>query len=308
MAPRLFDCFTFFDELDVLDLRLRELDSLVHKFVLVEGTLTFSGQRKELTFLKNRSRFEKFLHKIEYVVVDDMPANARSAWDREYFSRQAIMRGLSDAEPNDFVLISDIDEIPKPKSLHQALLSADSPNLFTVFESDCYYFYFNLKASSRKPSLVQAPRLLLKKYANDPQAVRGFKPRVSKNERLRAIEPLILRLRTWSRFGSPLGVHIVPTSAWHFTYNGKPDRLRSRILAYSHTEKATPLIVDTDRIERALQERSNIFDQSETFEEVPLDHSLPRALVSDPERWKECLTPAALAAHIIESPSGLTAI
>ena len=302
MAARLFDCFTFFDELDVLDLRLRELDSLVDKFVIAEGTLTFTGQPKELIFLKNRDRFDKFLHKIEYVVIDDMPKEVRSAWDREYFSRQAILRGIGGADANDFVLISDIDEIPKPENLRQALLLGDSAKSFTVFESECYYFYFNLKASSRKPSLVQAPRMLLKRYVTNPQAVRAFKPRVSKNENFRVIEPLILGLRTFSRFGFPLKVRIVPTSAWHFTYNGKPDRLRSRILAYSHTEKATPLIVDTDRIERALQERTNIFDKSEAFEEVPLDNSLPRALVSEPERWKECLTPAAFAARIKESP------
>ena len=61
MLPRLFDCFTFFNELDPLELRLRELDALVHRFVLVEAPQTFTGRPKPLHFKLNRDRFEPFL-------------------------------------------------------------------------------------------------------------------------------------------------------------------------------------------------------------------------------------------------------
>jgi len=114
---RVFDCFTFFNELDVLELRLRELNDLVDRFVLVEGDQTFTGKPKPLIFDQNKDRFERFLPKIAHVKFVDFPVEPVSPWTRETLSRQAIMLGLFEAEPNDLVLISDVDEIPKPATL-----------------------------------------------------------------------------------------------------------------------------------------------------------------------------------------------
>jgi beta-1,4-mannosyl-glycoprotein beta-1,4-N-acetylglucosaminyltransferase len=298
MRRRLFDCFTFFDELEVLELRLAELDGIVDRFVLVEGALTFSGRPKPLVFMENKERFRPWLDKIEHVVLgaSDYPQNADSAWAREHFSRRAMLRGLADAAPEDFVLVSDVDEIPRPEVLSQVLAAPDAARRFTVFESTCYIYYFNLKAAGRTPSLVQAPRLLQRRYCRDPQAVRAFKPRVSKRHNLGWVEPYVLGMRAWWDFGYPLQVRIEPSSSWHFTYNGSPERLRAKILAYSHTEKATPDIVDTDTIEKAVASRTYIFNAAERFEEVPLGSELPRCLRDDPERWRASLTGQALTA------------
>jgi beta-1,4-mannosyl-glycoprotein beta-1,4-N-acetylglucosaminyltransferase len=289
MRARLFDCFTFFDELEVLELRLAELSDVVDHFVLVESTLTFTGRPKPLFFLENKERFRPYLHKIEHVVLtdNDYPDAITSAWDREHFSRRAMLHGLKHAAPDDFVLVSDVDEIPKPELLTKALSSPEATRQLTVFESTCYVYFFNLKASSRLPSVVQAPRLLQRRYLRDPQAVRAFKPRISKQRNLRGFEPPLLSLRAWSRFGHPLRVRVEPCSSWHFTYNGTPDRLRAKILAYSHTEKATPGIVDTDAIANAVASRTYIFNAAERFEEEPLANgSLPKSLRNDPERWR----------------------
>src|SRR6476620_1912740 len=151
MFPRLFDCFTLFNELDLLELRLRELDALVHRFVLVEAPRTFTGLPKPLHFKQNRDRFQPFLPKIVYVELEEFPADLASAWDREYFSRRAIMRGLDSAAPDDLVLISDVDEIPKPANLETALRSPSSARRLTVFESEAYLHYLN--ARSRLPGI-----------------------------------------------------------------------------------------------------------------------------------------------------------
>ena len=157
MLPRLFDCFTFFNELDLLELRLLELDPLVHRFVLVEAPQTFTGLPKPLHFKLNRDRFERFLPKIVHVVLEEFPAGLASAWDREHHSRRGIMHGLADAAPDDLVLISDVDEIPKPANLEAALRSPGSARRLTVFESEAYLHYLN--ARSRLPGMVQSPRL-----------------------------------------------------------------------------------------------------------------------------------------------------
>jgi beta-1,4-mannosyl-glycoprotein beta-1,4-N-acetylglucosaminyltransferase len=289
MLARLFDCFTFFNELDLLELRLRELDPLVHRFVLVEGPQTFTGRPKPLHFRQNRNRFERFLPKIVHVVLEDYPAGMASAWDCEYFSRRAIMRGLAGAAPDDLVLISDVDEIPKPAHLGRALRSAGSAGRLTVFESEAYLHYLN--ARSRLRGTVQSPRLLARRYLRDPQAVRSIKPRISKSPlwgpALDMLQPVLGRLRSWSALGHALPIRIEPNAAWHFTSLGGVEEIRDKLLAYSHTEMATPTNLDPARMAGALAAGRSVLGESD-LRRVPLDR-LPLALQSDPERWRRHL-------------------
>ena len=90
-------------------------------------------------------------------------------------------------------------------------------------------------------------------------------------------------------------MRIEPDLAWHFTYNGTPDSMRAKLLAYSHTENATQDIVDTDAIEKAVANRTDIFNEAERFDEVPLGSELPRSLSNNPEKWRGNLTRAGLA-------------
>lgn len=114
MHQMIVDGFTFFNELDVLDVRLHTLKDVVDRFVLVESIQTFAGKPKPLYFEENKSLFKKF--PITHIVVDDMP-DTENRWDREIFQRNAIERGLGELSGNDWVLISDVDEIPFPQSI-----------------------------------------------------------------------------------------------------------------------------------------------------------------------------------------------
>jgi beta-1,4-mannosyl-glycoprotein beta-1,4-N-acetylglucosaminyltransferase len=289
MLPRLFDCFTFFNELDLLELRLLELDPLVHRFVLVEAPQTFTGLPKPLHFKLNRDRFERFLPKIVYVELEEFPPGMASAWDREHFSRRAIMRGLADAAADDLVLISDVDEIPKPANLEAALRSPGSARRLTVFESEAYLHYLN--ARSRLPGIVQSPRLLARRYLRDPQAVRSLRPRITKSAvlgpALEFLAPVLSPLRSWPALGHPLPVKIEPGSAWHFASLGGVEAIRDKLLAYSHTEVATPRNLDPARMAQALAEGRTVLGDN-PLRKVPLD-GLPVALQSDPERWRHHL-------------------
>ena len=110
---RIWDAFQLFNELDMLEVRLNELNATVHKFVLVEASRTHSNKPKPLHFGENKQRFAAFLHKIVHVVVDDLPNNT-DAWVLENFQRNAILRGLAGAKPSELVVIADVDEIPVP--------------------------------------------------------------------------------------------------------------------------------------------------------------------------------------------------
>jgi len=120
---KVYDTFIFFNEVELLKIRLEELDPVVDYFVLVEGTLTFSGQPKPLYFEENKALFEPYLDKIIHIVVDDYPPPlrdpVRSAWNREHHQRNAILRGLHNASPDDLVFVSDVDEIPRATTIER---------------------------------------------------------------------------------------------------------------------------------------------------------------------------------------------
>ena len=109
----IYDCFTFFNEIDLLKLRLEMLDHVVDKFVIVETNKTFHGIDKPYNFINHKNEFYKYLNKIIYINPDDIPIyKGDGDWDIEYYSRNSIMKGLTKCEPDDIIIVSDIDEIP----------------------------------------------------------------------------------------------------------------------------------------------------------------------------------------------------
>ena len=110
----IYDCFTFFNELDLLEIRLNILKDVVDKFVLVEAGETHTGKPKPLYFKENESRFAEFKDRIVYVGIDKFPAG-HDAWWNENYQRNMILEGLVGASPDDVVMISDMDEFPRPE-------------------------------------------------------------------------------------------------------------------------------------------------------------------------------------------------
>lgn len=109
----LIDGFMFYNEFDVLELRLELLDRYVDRFILVEAELNHKGDPKELFFQNNKERYAKWLHKITHIVVtaEESPKD-RNCWSREKYQRDCVLRGLTDVDPSAIIMISDVDEIP----------------------------------------------------------------------------------------------------------------------------------------------------------------------------------------------------
>ena len=123
------DCFTFFNELDLLEIRLHSLAPYVDRFVLVESPITHSGKPKPLFFEENKERFKGF--NITHIISPPMEGGS---WDIEINQRGHILDGIKDADPEDVILISDVDEIPD-------LRQYDGRE--GIFILDLFYYYFN---------------------------------------------------------------------------------------------------------------------------------------------------------------------
>lgn len=135
----IYDCFTFFNELDLLEIRLNELNDVVDYFVLVEGAHTYQNKPKPFYYLENVNRFEKFNNKIIRI---EIGANSFSgnAWENEFMSMGYILNGLTTANDDDFIIIGDVDEIPKKESVITAIEYKNKPCcIVTKF----HYFYLN---------------------------------------------------------------------------------------------------------------------------------------------------------------------
>ena len=151
----IYDCFMYFDEDLLLDLRFNILNKYVKKFVITEATYTHNGAKKKLKF--NINQFQKFKDKITYIVVDKPPPNILNLIDgesenvrgeklilngmaRDYFQREHLSKGLEKAKEEDLILISDLDEIPDLNYLDFSKID----NKILLFEQKMFYYKLNL--------------------------------------------------------------------------------------------------------------------------------------------------------------------
>ena len=143
-----YDCFLFFNELDILDLRLHVLSEEVDYFVIGEATTTFSGEKKPLYYLKNQKLFKEFEDRIIHVTIDD-------DWDvdtheRDSRQKDRIMEGIRDrVRDEDIILFSDVDEIPNPIKVHE-IKEAFRDDCIYSFAQRMYYVYMNMEEVSGK--------------------------------------------------------------------------------------------------------------------------------------------------------------
>ena len=149
--PKIYDCFPFFNELDLLEIRLNYLDSVVDYFVLCESEITFSGLPKKLFYQENKDLFKKFEHKIIHVVVDDTPAEyiKFDPFRTDQHQRNSVAKGLNNCNDDDIIITSDLDEFPNIEIIKD-LNSFYREDVLFHLAQDMYYYYFNLKETSGK--------------------------------------------------------------------------------------------------------------------------------------------------------------
>lgn len=169
----IIDCFTFWKELDLLEIRLNELYKSVDKFILVEASRTQSLIKKPFFFEENKERFSQFLDKIVHVKIEDYPENNSNLWNMENFQRNCILKGLEklNLSNEDIILVSDLDEIPKASILEKI----KNKNFECVsFEMIFSAYFFNLINLNRNwIGTVATKYKIFKQYT--PQFFRNIK-------------------------------------------------------------------------------------------------------------------------------------
>jgi len=275
---KVYDCFTFFNELELLELRLHELDPVVDQFVLVEAALTHSYHPKPLHFAEHKARFEKFLPKITYIVVTEFPEAGGNRWVAENYQRNAIARGLQECKPDDVIIVSDIDEIVRARAV---LENKDKPGI-KFFRQQQYYYYLNC---AQKQGIWDRAKMAFYRDLRSPQWLRDY-PKPSVPHPTRWQKKIAKYRHRWrQRFRSP--DIFIDNGGWHFSYLGGLERIREKIKAFAHSEYDNEEFLALERLERVLATGEDLYGRRNmAFEFVPIDDSFPRYLREHPERYE----------------------
>ena len=267
----IYDCFPFFNELDVLQIRLAELAPHVDHFVLAEATRTHTGKPKPLFYQENRQRFAQYADKIIHIVVDDLPVDGDD-WDRDHFQRHAVVRGLGLAQPNDVILLSDADEIPDPQIIAQFRRGISGAIHF--IECDYYCYKLNLKVLDKWIGGCATRAIEFQHLPRHMQVFRQLRARQSR--RLPApLNAALSMARNKLRFGAFLRHHVHEHAGWHFTFVNDTGAIKYKIEAFAHQEFNTPELASLGSIERMIADRKSICGRA--MQRVG-DEQLPRTV------------------------------
>lgn len=242
---KIYDCFLFFNELEILDVRLHELYDHVDQFVLVESKETFRGKPKALFYQDNKGRYEKFLKKIIHVVVEEH-FETSSPWFREGFQRNQIMRGLINCEPEDVILVSDVDEIVRASDLNR-VLEGLKEHFIVGCEQPLYRYFFNCLEDDH--------------WKGTCATTFGH---------LSTISPEILRNTRHTN-------KTIYKSGWHFTSMGGLQYLIQKLESFSHQEFDHEFYKTQETIEKHVKEKCQI---------VPLDETYPHYIFKNQDHFK----------------------
>jgi beta-1,4-mannosyl-glycoprotein beta-1,4-N-acetylglucosaminyltransferase len=284
---RVFDVFTFFNELDLLELRLEMLDPYVDQFVLIECVETFSGKQKPLYFQDNKERFSKYLHKIYHHVTYDPPKSFEDLqqriitarpetdkgikdlwiqalttsnvpksevhWLKEFYQKEMIRFAIenANAEDDDLIFVTDLDEIWNPELDYTQI---ENDKIYKLRQL-AYSGHINVRSSEDWAGT------LLTRYRNIDGAC-------------------LNHLRTPSK----TKYEYIDNGGWHFTFMGGPDQIKLKLESYGHQEYNNDSV--KDRVKDLLDNNQDVLGR--THFNFWIDESqLPKYLLGKREKYKQ---------------------
>ena len=245
---KIFDCFMYFDEDIVLDLRLNFLNKYVDYFVIVESSFTHKGDKRKLKF--DLKKFNNFRNKIIYVTFDEEPKNVEEVFDtddegeksrkyilnaayRENGQRNHILKGLNKAQDEDMILISDVDELPNLENIDFNKIKKD----IILFRQNMFYYKFNLKL----PNLIwTGTKACKKKYLKTPQWLRNIKDK----------KYPFYRLDTFFSKTKYTSIKFIDNGGWHFSNIKTASEIEYKLKSYLHHREFDENPINEDQINK----------------------------------------------------------
>ena len=273
---KIFDTITFFNELDLLELRMNILGDEVDYFVINEAPITFTGKKKPLIFAENRERFAKWEDKIIHHVVEDDGGSLEKYWTGVPYHRDMISEGinklplhyqracfhkdsaiyalLEHAKDEDIIFTSDADEIANPRIIRPFIEQIYSPDRHYVTVGPVYYYYLNLLCEKEWMGTRICSMKMLKTMSVDA---------------LRQSHEHAFRIMN---------------AQWHWSFFGDADTVRAKMDAYEHQENNLPQFRDS--MEERIAKGVDPFGRDYLYkpETVKIDHTFPDYIVENQDK------------------------
>ena len=257
---KIFDCFLYNGENLMLDIRLNILSGIVNKFVIVESQYDHQGNKKKLKL--NLDDYSKFKDKISYLVIDRFPDDCKN-WERENFQRNYVFNGLHEADDNDYIIISDIDEIPNLSRLGNL-----TEHKYSVFEQKMFYYKFNL-LNKTHPHWYGS-RICKKKFLKTPQWLRDQKIKIHPFWKFYEIK--------WN---------IIKNGGWHFSFLMSPETIKSKLSSFAHSEYNNSKYNNLSTIKNAIDKHIDLFNRPITYEKVKFYQSFQEYILKNKQKFIE---------------------
>ncbi len=267
---RLIDCFMYFDDDLVLDIRLNTLNEYVDHFVIAEATLDHAGNEKKLNF--DIKKFSKFKNKINYLVIEDLPKHVGSfkkdwhpAHARDQFQRNSLERGYKNFNEDDLIMISDIDEIPNPKKISEFNIK----NKYACFIQKNFQVRLNRLNSTEQN--WPGTKICQKKFLKSPQWLRNIKTK---------------KRKIWN-FYKDKEPQIILDGGWHFSFLKKNEQILRKIKSFAHQEFNTDNLTSLEGIENRVNLGVDIFERQYQYKKIQLDESFPEYILENRSKFKD---------------------
>lgn len=281
---KVYDCFLFFNELDLLELRLRTIYDHVDKIVLAECELTSSGEPKPLYFQENRARYSAFSDKLIHVITpkpgpDDFKAGMLGKMSSEKYQRKYLLTGARNAADEDIILLSDLDEIPKPEIIDEVKGALCSGVSLVAFRQHWHVLFLNARVvESFNRDVIDDPRAWFGTMACTRQTLRD---RFQDN--LDAVWG-----QKWGR--GPKLFYKADPGGWHLSYMGGLEKVMTKL-------KATALQDMSEEDALKLKQRRFLDTR---FEFIPVDATFPKDIQENPSRYAKYFLDEAAYDEAIE--------
>ena len=257
---KIIDCFMYFNEDLIADLRFHQLNEFVDKFIVVESKFTHSGEEKAFNF--NIDNFSKFKDKIIYLSLETKPENLieiyqdnsnddirkkqiENALIIENHQRNYISNGIESFSDNDFILISDIDELPDIENANIAL----NKKKLILFKQFFFHYKFNLYL---KDFFFYGSKGCLKKNLKSPQWLRNIKNKKYSK----------LRIDAYFSKKKSTNIHIVENGGWHFTNIMNEEKIIYKLKSYLHHADFPENLLSKEIFKKLIDEKKMMYDHS----------------------------------------------
>tara|TARA_A100001011_G_scaffold315792_1_gene334576 strand:+ start:3223 stop:4029 length:807 start_codon:yes stop_codon:yes gene_type:complete len=263
----IFDCFQYFNEEHIAEIRFNILDKFVDSFVIVESTVNHQGKSKKLHFDINK--YKKFKNKINYIVVDDTPENIKKPHKGgeslvEQHQRNSIMKGIKNADDNDLIILSDVDEIPNLNKLNEF-----DKKKYAVFSQKMFMYKLNLL--NLMENNWHGSKICLKKNFKSPQWLRDLK---------------FKKYPFW-RVDKIRNIQIIKEGGWHFAYLQSPENISKKIKSFAHGEFNKENISNEENIKLKIERGQDIFDRGYSLKKVEVDSTFPEYILKNKDKLKK---------------------